>query len=367
MHPLIVTPLYPPAIGGAATYFGIVAPGLAGHPAIDRVTVLTERLPGQPVEWSDGKLRVLRRLPTRAGVAQRGRWARTSGYARTQWWFHAHFGALRRQLGADVIHLHTRYGGRLLYSALQRSRAPVIANLHDKLTAPFSLTGVADTLLCCAEGVRRFASQGGFPDRRTVLLPLPLVVPPLPPPAQVAATCSRYGMTPATYLLFVGDITARKGVYDLLDAFRRWQPPSTIGLVFVGANWEGERFLREVRGSRGVSYLGPVPRDDAWRLMRGAAIVVLPSHNEALPYVILEAVAMGTRVICPPGIPEFERHLPDAILPTVNAEAILRVLQSVLVQKKLPSYPMSEHNPERVLSGLVNLYEEVGRRHGHGI
>ncbi len=166
MHPLIVTPLYPPAIGGAATYFSMVAPGLVARPEIDHVTVLTECLPGEPSEWTDGKLRVLRRLPTRVSVAHRSWAARAQSYARTQWWFSAHFVALARQLSVDVIHLHTRYHGRALFAALQRSDIPVIANLHDKLTEPRSLMAVADRLLCCADSVHQFVLRSGYPAHR---------------------------------------------------------------------------------------------------------------------------------------------------------------------------------------------------------
>jgi len=65
MHILIITALYPPAVGGAATYFGDVVPRLAQRDEIERLTVLTERMPGQPRTLVQGKLRLLRYLPAR--------------------------------------------------------------------------------------------------------------------------------------------------------------------------------------------------------------------------------------------------------------------------------------------------------------
>jgi hypothetical protein len=63
MRPLIITPLYLPAVGGAATYFGSIVPDLAARPEIGGLTVVTERLPGEPAERTAGKRHILRQLP----------------------------------------------------------------------------------------------------------------------------------------------------------------------------------------------------------------------------------------------------------------------------------------------------------------
>jgi len=85
----------------------------------------------------------------------------------------------------------------------------------------------------------------------------------------------------------------------------------------------------------------------------------LPSRSEGLPTVILEAVALGTRVICPPGIPEFERHLPQFVLPLVDVDSIVKTLNFVWCYNALPSYPLSEHSVHRAIEGLANVYDEV--------
>ena len=54
--------------------------------------------------------------------------------------------------------------------------------------------------------------------------------------------------------------------------------------------------------------------------------MVLPSRSEGLPTVVLEAVALGSKVICPPGIPEFDEHMPHFVLSEVSADAIANAL-----------------------------------------
>jgi glycosyltransferase involved in cell wall biosynthesis len=361
---MMITALYPPAVGGAATYFGDIAPELAQRDELERLTVLTERMPGQPRTLIQGKLRLLRYLPTRVGLTQHRWLAHAVTYVLTQLWFVARLPGLVHRYGVDLIHFHTRYRGRLFYAALRRSDVPVLADLRDKMTDPARLVGVADWLLCCGEGVQRFAIEGGFPAERTVLIPIPLAPPEIPSLEMVSDVRRRYGLGDGSYLLFVGDITCNKGVYDLLEAYRRWRlGHPQVQLVFAGPNREGERFLSQARQTAGVIYLGRVPHWDALALMRGAKIVALPSRSEGLPRVILEAVALGTRVVCPPGIPEFERHLSHFVLPGVSAEAIMETLDRVWSLKSPPSYPLSEHSVDRVVEKLAEVYcncQELG-------
>jgi glycosyltransferase involved in cell wall biosynthesis len=234
---------------------------------------------------------------------------------------------------------------------------PVIADLHDKMTDPRELTGLADRLLSCGEGVRRFAVEGGFPPERVVLIPIPFERPPTPSPAQVGAARQRYGLGADPYLLFVGDITYNKGVYELLEGYRRWRSEHPdVRLVLAGTNREGERFLGQIDGQTEIAYLGHAPHGDVLPLMRGAEMVVLPSRSEGLPRVILEALAVGTRVLCPPGIPEFQRHLSHWVLPRVHADDVSGMLERIWRDPQVPSYPFSEHGLELVVAALAGVY-----------
>jgi glycosyltransferase involved in cell wall biosynthesis len=362
MKVLIVTALYPPAVGGAATYFGDIVPELIQRDGIEELILLTEHMPGQPREWIEGRLRLLRYLPTRISLPQRRWLTHALTYVLTQLWFAARLPGLVRRHRVDLIHFHTRYRGRLFYAALRRSRVPVLADLRDKMTAPARLAAVAGRLLCCGEGVQRFAIEKGFPSEQMALIPTVFTPPEIPSSELVSDARQRYGLGEGPYLLFVGDITYNKGVYDLLEAYRRWQSGHPrVRLVFAGINREGERFLRQVRQVGEAIYLGHVPHRDALILMRGAEVVLLPSRTEGLPRVILEAVALGTRVICPPGIPEFERYLPQFALPSVDADSIVKTLSVVWYDNTLPSYPLSQHSVNRVVEDLANVYSEVMR------
>jgi len=363
MRPLILTPLYPPAVGGAAIYFDGIVNRLTQYDEIEILFVLTEQMSGQPCTLSRDKVRLLRWLPNRISNGRKPLSIHLAAYILTQLRLASLLPRLRHRYQIHLIHFHTRYRGRLFYNTLRRARVPIIADLRDKMTDPAALVGVADRLLCCGEGVQQFAIARGFPAERTVLIPAALDLPVPQPQGEILSVRHRYNLE-VPYLLFVGDITTNKGVYDLLNAYERWQTSHPdFHLVLIGINREGKRFLDRLQQTKRVIYLGHVPYSDALALIQGAEVVILPSRSEGLPTVILEAIALGRKVICPPNIPEFIRHCPAFVLSEVTPEAIASKLSQVLDSNALPHYPLEVHKLERVVLQLLHIYRQVLEGH----
>jgi hypothetical protein len=108
-----------------------------------------------------------------------------------------------------------------------------------------------------------------------------------------------------------------------------------------------------------VHYLSHIPHAQALGLMQASEMVLLPSRSEGLPLTILEAVALGKKVLCPPNIPEFDTHLADFVLPEVTVEAILSTLTTIWQNPTLPSYPLENHRVDTVVEQLVQVYKNM--------
>jgi glycosyltransferase involved in cell wall biosynthesis len=224
------------------------------------------------------------------------------------------------------------------------------------------LVGTVSRLMCCSEGVKQFAENAGFPSEQIELVPITFV--PTPPPTEVqqAATRQLYQLGTEPFLLFVGDITANKGVYDLLAAYLEWSKVNPrIPLLLAGVNREGQNFTQEVAKVKGARYLGSIPHIDALGLIAQAEVLLLPSRSEGLPRTILEAISLGTKVVCPPNIPEFERHLPEWTLPEVSPQAILNTLMQVWHTKSVPSYPFEVHALDHIVQQITRIYHDLGK------
>ncbi len=359
MHVLLLTPLYPPAVGGAASHYGLLAPVLANHSAIQHVTVLTERHPALPPLEQQHTLTIRRVLPRRISGGRRAWVAHAWLYARTQQWFAQHLVRLVRNQRIDLLQFHTRYRGSLFLNALRRCQRPVVADVHDRMTTLAPLAAQVHHLICCSEGVRAYVAAQGFPQTHTTLIPLPFVPPSPVPSTHTEAARREAHLGEEPYLLFVGDITQNKGVDVLLTAFQRWrgQHPA-VQLVLAGINRRGPRFLAAFH-QPGVRYLGPLPHATVLALMQDAALVVLPSRSEGLPRTMLEALALGKRVVAPPGIPEFERLLPDYVLASVDAPTLHDQLERVWHAPAPPSYPFEDHHPDGAAERLVDIYQSL--------
>lgn len=359
MRILLLTPLYPPAIGGAATYFADIVPLLEAHPAISQLLLLTEQMPGEPKRFSAGKLTVLRLLPTRVSV-ERPYFIHAFTYLQTQLWLRHNLPRLVHKYRLDLVHFHTRYRGQMTYRSLSRLPIAVLADLRDKMSDPAALAACSQHLLCCAQGVADFAAAGGYSLNRTSLIPIPFVIPALLPESAIQAAQQQVGLAERPFLLYIGDMTVNKGVYDLLDAFEQWQQTQPgVALVLAGMNRGGRLFLEQVNQVPQAHYLGHIPHAQALALMQAAEIVLLPSRSEGLPRTILEAVALGKKVLCPPNIPEFDAHLSDFVLPEVSASAIQEKLTTIWHNPAMPNYPLAEHRVEAIVAQIVSVYQHL--------
>jgi glycosyltransferase involved in cell wall biosynthesis len=104
----------------------------------------------------------------------------------------------------------------------------------------------------------------------------------------------------APVLLFVGRLTCDKGIPELMDAFLQLsrQFPD-LRLLLVGCFEDEDPLPLDtlicLRAHSNVIFAGPVQDTAAYYAI--ADVVVLPSHREGLPTVVLEAQAAGKPVV----------------------------------------------------------------------
>ncbi|MEM4006816.1 MAG: glycosyltransferase family 4 protein [Nitrososphaerota archaeon] len=150
-------------------------------------------------------------------------------------------------------------------------------------------------------------------------------------------------------LLYVGRISRKKGILDLVKAFKiiHEEEPGTV-LALAGR--EEEKYAEEVRGlirkldlEDSILFLGPVPNRDVVHLMRGCTVFVYSSiGGEGIPRAILEAMACGKPVVATrvTGIPEAVRDDETGYTVEVGdhesfAEKVLRLLRDDALRKTL--------------------------------
>ena len=97
-------------------------------------------------------------------------------------------------------------------------------------------------------------------------------------------------------VLFVGALSAQKGVHHLLEAFARARIPNSR-LVLVGSVEPETPVLLARTPIRDVELTGPLARADVVDEMSRASVLVLPSIHDGFGLVVGEALACGCPVI----------------------------------------------------------------------
>lgn len=134
----------------------------------------------------------------------------------------------------------------------------------------------------------------------------------------------------AADFLFIGELRMLKGVSTLIDAASRLARPVRVRIVGAGPDRASfERMAAETKGGVHFEFLGAMPAREAFRLGR---VAVMPSWNESLPYVALEAAAAGLPLIATKvgGVPEIFGPLAGRLVPPGDATALSAAMARAL-------------------------------------
>jgi glycosyltransferase involved in cell wall biosynthesis len=172
-------------------------------------------------------------------------------------------------------------------------------------------------------------------------------------------------------LLCVGRLSREKAQADLVEAaalLRRANKQRKIRFILAGGGPD-EQMLKDTARSFFVEdwfiFTGHLP--DLGPYYTLANLLVLPSHTEGSPNVLLEAMAAGLPIIATDvgGIPEIVTNEKEALLiekqnPVALARAIERLLGDVNLQSRLGEAArrrISAYSPAAYCDSILSLYQ----------
>jgi glycosyltransferase involved in cell wall biosynthesis len=289
--------------GGIGRMVGYLSDAWRADPAAPAFEILDPRGPGP---W--------RRWPARFSASLRRIW--------------------RRRHERPLIYIHVAGRGSSLRKFLvtgfcRLSGLPVLLHLHDYDFATFYRSlpmplgaGVrwmfrtADHVVVLGREARATVTELlGVPEDRVSILPNAVPAPPRAGTAQTdgpnAGTAQTDGPNAGTVrgdgpvkILFLGQLSRRKGVHDLIEALDR---PALRALFWTATLAGGgphqasfEQLLAGTGVADRVALPGWVDRPSSAALLAAADILVLPSYAEGLAMSVLEGMAQGLCVVCTP-------------------------------------------------------------------
>ena len=169
-------------------------------------------------------------------------------------------------------------------------------------------------------------------------------------------------------VLFVGYLLPQKGVRELAAAILELGDPFLA--VFVGDGPESGFAAADPRAQGRLLYQGARSHEDVIRHMSAADVLVLPSHGEGLPTVLVEAGSIGLPVIASAvgGVPELLGADRGTILPSVSAATVATALSSFvahrqeagLAAERLRAHVRADYDATKNARRLLAHYRSVG-------
>jgi glycosyltransferase involved in cell wall biosynthesis len=143
-------------------------------------------------------------------------------------------------------------------------------------------------------------------------------------------------------IIFVGRILRSKGVYELINAFKALTDSyADLHLILIG-NGPESATINAMAFSNGlrnkVHMTGSMPHSEISHWLSAADIFVLPSHNEGLPNVVLEAMACSLPVIATRvgGIPEaIEDGQSGVLIREKDPDSLIQAIHHLLSDEDL--------------------------------
>ncbi len=257
-------------------------------------------------EWPEHEVSLLNLThdgERQGGQVTGGNIKRTAGDARRLW----------RATGVDIVHVHTALAplstlvrASILCAVGRRRGRKVLLHAHGGRLVDWSNSGVRRRLLALAvrpahqiavvsDGL--LATMTGAGVKPSVHL--------VSNGVDVAEFRPSAGSTTAPnsvpVILFVGHLSRRKGVLDLLEASQRLEAAGVAHRLLLAGGipdeGDADRHAVEHAMTTSTELLGPIDPSDMPALYRTADVFCLPSWWEATPLSVLEAMASGLPIV----------------------------------------------------------------------
>jgi len=298
-----------------------------------------------------------------------------------------------RQLveGADVIHLMGHWGilNALVYLAARIANKPyvvcpagalplfgrsiAIKRLYNFIIGNAIIRNASAWIAVTKSEFPQFKAYG-IDESKITVIPNGINIDNSPSAAPQVFT-NKYGLPDSPIILFMGRLNLIKGPDILLNAFIHAQKHiDGYHLVFVGPDGGMLAMLQKQAQEAGVAekvhFVGYVNGYDKSAAYHAAKLLVVPSRQEAMSIVALEAMVCGTPVLLTDqcGFAEI-KSISSNLEVAVDAEKISEKLVELLADEKrlkdiascLKDFAISKYSWDHVIVSFLSLYKKILR------
>jgi glycosyltransferase involved in cell wall biosynthesis len=191
---------------------------------------------------------------------------------------------------------------------------------------------------------------------------------------ELSEKCIALNHSKTINLLFLSRLEKRKGLYELIEAYKKLKsnPVINFTLTVCGDGFELESLKEIIESDKieGVRIVGYVTGEQKKQAFQDAHIFVFPSHGEGMPNAVLEAMGFGLPVITTPvgGVIDFFVDGKNGYFTPINnpAELVEKIQKLasdniLLTNIALENYQLARErfSSDKVAKRILKIFNEV--------
>lgn len=272
--------------------------------------------------------------------------------------------ALCRRYSIEVVHATSLKA--MAYCAALGGKVPVLWHHHDilppKLTNKLwmrALGARASVIVGASLATNESLINAGIPEEKVRLLRNGF------PVQEWQVRPGRIEGSPVT-LGFIGELSHRKGVDRLLPILEKVTGLGEVKLVVVGEGLSDPAYAARMKAelaAKGAELVGMVKETKP--LYPRFDLLLVPSRQDPLPTVVVEALLSGVPVIGARngGIPEMFEHGKSGFLFDTEEEAAIGIGRAIERWREMSAaareFAVATYDLEKITRSLMALYEEI--------
>ena len=137
-------------------------------------------------------------------------------------------------------------------------------------------------------------------------------------------------------VLFVGWAVSTKGIGELLEAWSTLDPRGWVLRIVGPSDFKYREELLSRFRPNNCEFLGELAHEQAMGHMASCELLVLPSHSEGFPNVVLEAMALGRPILATNvgAIPDMLAEGAGVVVESKSVDALVIALDSLMRDSK---------------------------------